>query len=137
MPSEEAASSTVGEYEDGETMILARVPIYGTPDAGRFFWKQFKEVIAKEGFRENDILKAFYCLTAPSDGQLICVLGTQGGGMMWAAMDEAETAVQNILKAFDCRKIEENEFRFCGKEIKQEETPRNGIHVMCKDTTKR
>ena len=28
------------DYADGETMIVARAPIYGTPDAGRFFWKQ-------------------------------------------------------------------------------------------------
>ena len=70
-------------------MILARVPIYGTPDAGRFFWKQFKEVIEKEDFRENEILKAFYCLTAPSDGQLICVLGTHVDDLMWAATKEA------------------------------------------------
>ena len=26
------------DYQDGETMILARVPIYGTEDAGRKFW---------------------------------------------------------------------------------------------------
>ena len=26
------------DYADGETMILARVPIYGTDDAGRKFW---------------------------------------------------------------------------------------------------
>ena len=33
------------EYADGETMILARVPIYGTTDAGRKFWQRFREVI--------------------------------------------------------------------------------------------
>ena len=29
------------DYEDGEAMILARVPIYGTSDAGRKFSQKF------------------------------------------------------------------------------------------------
>ena len=33
------------EYADGETMILARVPIYGTEDAGRKFWIRLKTII--------------------------------------------------------------------------------------------
>ena len=31
------------EFADGETKFIARVPIYGAPDAGRFFWKQMRE----------------------------------------------------------------------------------------------
>ena len=37
------------EFADGETMILARVPIYGTQDAGRKFWKRFRSVITSNG----------------------------------------------------------------------------------------
>ena len=31
------------DYKDGNTMILARVPIYGTADAGRKFWKKIRQ----------------------------------------------------------------------------------------------
>ena len=33
------------EYQDGQTLILARVPIYGTQDAGRKFWTIFQRII--------------------------------------------------------------------------------------------
>ena len=31
------------ELADGVTKLITRVPIYGTLDAGRFFWKQMRE----------------------------------------------------------------------------------------------
>ena len=40
------------DYQDGETMILARVPIYGTQDAGRKFWQRFRNVIVENIPRE-------------------------------------------------------------------------------------
>ena len=58
------------DFADGETYILARVPIYGTQDAGRKFWQRFRDVITQNKFRENRIAKALYiiCLlyTSPS-----------------------------------------------------------------------
>ena len=41
-------------------MILARVPIYGTQDAGRKFWQRFKKAITDNQFRECKIAKALY-----------------------------------------------------------------------------
>ena len=37
----------------GGTVILARVPIYGTADAGRGFWLKLKEVILEQGYSLN------------------------------------------------------------------------------------
>ena len=34
-------------------------------------------------------------------------------------------------------KIEEGEFRFCGKGVKQEPIPRHDIYVSCRDTTEK
>ena len=50
------------EFADGETYILARVPIYGTQDAGRKFWKKFRSVITKKQFQENKIAKTLYVI---------------------------------------------------------------------------
>ena len=47
--------------------LLARVPVYGTQDAGRGFWKKFRRTLIAGGVRENRVLSAVYCLT---DGQL-------------------------------------------------------------------
>ena len=122
------------DYADGETMILARVPIYGTPDAGRFFWKQFKETIEDATFKENTTLRALYgCVDRT--GNIQALLGTHVDDMMWAAVKDVEHQVQKILDHFDCRKIEKGEFRFCGKEVKQ--FADFSIKVTCKDTSEK
>jgi hypothetical protein len=118
-------------YEDGETMILARVPIYGTQDAGRKFWKKFSSVIKDSGFRENKIAKAMYVIEV--DGKVKGIMITHVDDLCWAIDPEYEDRIQRVLDSFSVRKIEEGEFRFCGKEIKQ--LPDFSIEVTCKDTT--
>ena len=39
--------------EDVETMILARVPSYGSQDSGRMFWNRFPRVIFDHIVRVN------------------------------------------------------------------------------------
>jgi hypothetical protein len=96
------------EYEDGETLILARVPIYGTQDAGRKFWKRFSATIRENGFRENKIAGALYHIG--ENGEVKGILITH-----WAVTPGYEDRVEKILKSFAVRKVEEGKFRFCGK----------------------
>ena len=48
-------------------IIAARVPIYGTKDAGRGFWLQLKEVVLSEGYKLNKILPSMFTLRAKDD----------------------------------------------------------------------
>ena len=82
------------EYADGETMILARVPIYGTTDAGRKFWERLRGVIVEAGFRENQISKALYSFT-DKHGKVIALICTHVDDMLWAAKPEEESAINN------------------------------------------
>jgi len=118
------------DYADGEAMILARVPIYGTADAGRRFWQRFREEIVGAGFREIQISKALYALE--KDGKILAVMVTHVDDMMWAAMPEAEANIQKILDSFAVRKVETGKFRFCGKEVHQSDD--FTVKVTCKDT---
>ena len=43
-----------------DTMFVARVPIYGTCDAGRGFWKKLRHDILSTGLRENAVIRALY-----------------------------------------------------------------------------
>ena len=43
--------------------LLARVPVYGTRDAGRGFWKKFRPTLIAGGVRENRVLSAVYIHT--------------------------------------------------------------------------
>ena len=86
------------EYADGETMMLARVPIYGTKDAGRKFWKRFREVIVENKFRENKIAKALYVLE--ENNEVKALLVTHVDDLCWACKPEYEHHMNKILEAF-------------------------------------
>ena len=119
------------EYHDGKTMVLARVPIYGTQDAGRKFWKRFREVIVENEFRENKIAKALYVIEV--DHEVKGMLLTHVDDLCWAVYPEYEKHMTNILEAFDVRKVEEGKFRFCGKQVDQQED--KSVMITCTDAT--
>ena len=112
-------------------MTLARVPIYGTTDAGRKFWERLREVIIEAGFRENQISKALYSLT-DKEGKVIASICTHVDDTLWAAKPEAESGINQILETYAVRKIEEGSCRFCGKEVTQ--TDDFAVTAACKDS---
>ena len=63
--------------EGGEegAVIAARVPIYGTKDAGRGFWLRLKEVVLAEGYNLNQILPALFSL-GDSDDKIAGVMSS-------------------------------------------------------------
>ena len=87
------------DYADGETMILARVPIYGTKDARRYFWKHLREVLINLGFQENDTIRTLFSMRG-KDGKLTAMLCTHVDGLLWAATPEAEPAIKKLLDDF-------------------------------------
>ena len=40
--------------------LMARVPVYGTHDAGRKFWKRLRKYLEGKGLQENFIFCALY-----------------------------------------------------------------------------
>ena len=84
------------EYADGETYILARVPIYGTADAGRNFWKELRDVIQANGLKENQITKALYTY-CDENGSIRCIIATHVDDVLWASEPDAEHRVEAIL----------------------------------------
>jgi hypothetical protein len=55
--------------------------------------------------------------------------------IMWGIEDEHESHIRLILEAFDMGKIEETPFRYCGKEITQDDD--FTIHVATKNNTEK
>jgi hypothetical protein len=114
-------------------MILARVPIYGTQDAGRKFWKRFHSVITESGFRESKIAKALYVLEI--NGKINGIIVTHVDDMCWAIMPGYEKNIDRILTEFSVNddKTGTAKFRFCGKEVNQDE--QGTVKITCKDST--
>lgn len=122
-----------GEGDIHDAAILARVPIYGTKDAGRRFWKRLREVIRSSGLKPNRQIKALYSFEV--DGDVKCMLATHVDDLLWSAKPGYEYLMEKVLKEFDVRKVDESEFRFCGREIAQDDE--YNIKVTCKDTAEK
>ena len=103
------------DYADGETMILARVPIYGTEDAGRKFWTRLRSVIVSNEYREGKIAKAMYVIEVDHDVKAMLI--THVDDLIWATKPGYAMHIRAILKEFEVNedKMKKNEFRFCGK----------------------
>jgi hypothetical protein len=118
---------------DADTMIVARVPIYGTKDAGRGFWRQLREDILATGLRENAIMKALYHMQV--DGKIVFMLATHVDDMLWASAPGYEHIAERLLNRFSIKKVEEGKFRFCGREITQMDD--GSITIRCKDNAEK
>ena len=91
--------------------------LYGTQDAGRKFWQRFSTVIKENDFAPNKFAPALYSIS--KDGDIKGLLVTHVDDLGWAVKPGYEANMKKILDTFSVRKVEEGEFRFCGKEIKQ------------------
>ena len=85
--------------------ILARVPIYGTKDAGRKFWKRLRSEFISANITENRILKALYSY-ADESGDIKIMVGTHVDDIIWACKPEAEHMIAEIIEKFQCGKQE-------------------------------
>ena len=114
-------------------MIAARVPIYGTKDAGRGFWLKLKEVVLSRGYTANKILPTMFSLV--KDGEIRAVMSSNVDDLLYGSLPGAEEEIQDILKEFSVKQVLDTEFRFCGKEVKQLEDM--SILVTAKDNTEK
>ena len=115
-----------------DSFLLARVPIYGTRDAGRGFWKRLRSVAVGAGLRESKILPAFYSY-ADGNGKVIMVLGSHVDDILWANLPEANHVMENIMAQFEVGTAESMNFRYCGKEVAQDDD--YNIVVTCRSTS--
>ena len=116
-----------------DTMFVARVPIYGTCDAGRGFWKKLRHDILSTGLKENAVIRALYIYQ--EDGEPKSMLATHVDDMLWATKSGYEDRVQQLLDRYTIKTVESGTFRFCGREVIQHSD--FSVSVKCKDTTEK
>ena len=119
-----------------DAMLVARVPVYGTKDAGRGFWLKLEAVVvgSHDNFRQNRILPAFFQLEV--DGDLKALLCSHVDDLVWACKPDYQYAIDIVLEAFDVGRTEKNKFRYCGKDIEQD-TRTFDVTVTCVDNTEK
>jgi len=116
-------------------VIAARVPIYGTKDAGRGFWLRLKQVVTDNGFELNKILPTLFALRDKTTNKMMGMMTTNVDDLLYGTVAEAEPVMRKILDAFSVREEQEMKFRFCGKEISQDSE--FNITVTAKDNTEK
>ena len=75
--------------------VLARVPIYGTRDAGRGLWRRMYRVFTLDGgMRENFIFPALYHIAV--DGVVKLMLGSHVDDILWARTPDHQHIMDKI-----------------------------------------
>ena len=115
--------------------LLARVPVCGTQDAGRGFWKKFRRTLIAGGVRENRVLSAVYTLTV--DGQLRGIVATHVVDLLCAFDGPVgQGVIDHIKKHLILSKESECNFSFCGREVRQDaENGDYSVLFACEATT--
>ncbi|CAE7211787.1 RE1 [Symbiodinium sp. CCMP2592] len=113
--------------------MLARAPIYGSTDGGRRFWKRLRNYLKGKGLRENRIYRALYSYT-DADGVVQLLLTSHVDDLLWACDPSCDWIMNDLIETFKCGKVKTGSFRYCGKEISQDED--FNIHVTCSETTR-
>ena len=119
--------------EEG-AVLAARVPIYGTKDAGRGFWLRLKEVAIEKGYVLNKILPTLFALRDKNDS-IAGVMSSNVDDLLYGSLPDFEGAMEGILDTFSVRERNVAPFRFCGKEVNQDEEM--NITVTAKDNTEK
>ena len=115
-------------------MLAARVPIYGTKDAGRGFWLRLKEVVTEKGYHLNKILPTLFALRDDNE-QIVSVMSSNVDDLLYGSLEGYEYAMEEILDTFSVRERNVAPFRFCGKEVVQDETL--SITLTARDNTEK
>ena len=113
-------------------MFVARVPIYGTCDAGRGFWKKLRHDILSTGLKENAVIRVLYIFQ--EGGEPKSILATHVDDMLRATKSGYEDK-QQLLDRYTIKTVESSTFRFCGREVIQHSD--FSVSVKCKDTTEK
>ena len=113
--------------------LIARVPIYGTCDAGRGLWLRLREDLVKSGWTPSGVMQGLFYLRV--NERIVGMLCTHVDDLLWACLPEGEPHAQRVLDSFDMGKIEKAPFRYCGKEVEQDSD--GTIRVTCRNNTEK
>ena len=112
--------------------MIARVPVYGTTDAGRNLYLRIKQELQGvwiEGI--SDPLRPVFHYRRRR--QAVCCDCAHVDDFLWAATPPDEPVVQQLLDRFKIGRIESDKFRLCGREYVQHAD--GTIQINCRDNT--
>ena len=104
-----------------DALLMCRVPIYGTKDAGRGFYLRMHGEIIKAGFLPSSVSPAMY-YKVNEEKKLEALLCTHVDDLLFCHDGQkGKKAIDDLLGRFSVGKIEETSFRYCGRRFAQDE----------------
>ena len=100
---------------DEKYALAANRPVYGTGDAGRRFYKAFREAAMNAGLVENEVMKSLFAYSLDGDIKAIC--GTHMDDLLYAMKPDYKYIMMNLLEQFEIKERKKGRFRFCGREL--------------------
>ena len=111
---------------DGRYYMVSST-IYGTKDAPRGWFKNLHQTLQEKGFRPVPQESASYVLN-DKKGELLGMVIVHVDDLLWTGGIEIEKKMQEVCSIYNFGKIEKDEFKYCGRDVKKDE---KGIHVSC------
>lgn len=118
--------------EEG-AVLAARLPIYGTSDAGRGWWLRLKEVLIEHACILNEILPTMFALRDKE--KTVGVMSSNVDDLLYGSLPGFEQPMEDILDTFAVRELNVAPFRLCGKQVVQHED--YSIIATSKDNTEK
>ena len=112
--------------QDGRYYMVSST-IYGTKDAPRGWFKNLHQTMQEKGFRSIPHEAAAYVLNNKA-GDLLGMVIVHVDDLLWTGGAEIESKMREICSIYNFGKIEKDEFKYCGRDVKKDE---KGIHITC------
>ena len=93
---------------------------------------RLSEDMCKEGFTLNRILPTLFAFRDINDN-IVGMMTSNVDDLLFGVTGPAEEAMRKVLEGFNVREAQERNFRFCGKEVVQNDD--YSIRVTAKDNT--
>ena len=122
-----------GEDNSERYAIASNLPVYGTGDAGRRFYKAFRAEAIKSGLVECKLMRSLYAFSV--DGKICVLLAAHVDDLLYVATPEYEGMVTDLLNKFEVKETKDGNFRFCGREYEQYDDC--SVKVSCRDNTEK
>ena len=90
--------------------------------------------MCEEGFTLNRILPTLFAFR-DNDDKIVGMMTSNVDDLLFGVTGPAEEAMRRVLKGFNVREVQEKSFRFCGKEVVQNDD--YSIRVTAKDNTEK
>ena len=116
----------VPDEDQGEFYVVSST-VYGTKDAPRGWYKNLHQTMVSKGFKPIPHEAAAYRLLE-QDGSLAGIVIVHVDDLLWTGGKTIEMRMQEVCHLYKFGKIEKNEIKYCGREVKKDS---NGISVTC------